>query len=284
MQPWTQEPWMGSPKCRMLMTHTSTQMTAMTLDRKVLNSSSFCFSGVISSAVSAIASLILPMAVEAPVPMTTPRARPTVTTVPENMMHVLSCTTALADVTASTSFSTEPLSPVRMDWSTRSVLLRISATRTSAGTFPPTATSTRSPGTSSDAGRIASRPSRSTVATSASYALSSSIARSALFSVTTPTVALAARMLRMTPGSTKPSKPLSPLKKAMPKSTSAAARRIFTSRSSNCLSTSFQKGVPSSAASSFLPYTARACSTCARDSPCSASTLKRATTSDTLAR
>ncbi len=32
-------------------------------------------------------------------------------------MHVLSCTTALGTCTASTCFSTLPLSPVRMDWS-----------------------------------------------------------------------------------------------------------------------------------------------------------------------
>jgi len=51
------------------------------------------------------------------------------------------------------------------------------------------ATSTISPGTSSAAGTTLRRPRRSTVADSASYALSSSIAFSALVSVITPTVA-----------------------------------------------------------------------------------------------
>lgn len=63
--------------------------------------------------------LILPMAVAAPVPTTTPRARPAVTTVPLNSMLVLSCTTALAASTGEGSLATEPDSPVRMDCSHR---------------------------------------------------------------------------------------------------------------------------------------------------------------------
>ena len=59
-----------------------------------------------------------------------------------------------------------------------------------AGKSAP-ATSTMSPGTSSAAGTTLSRPSRRTVADSASYAFSSSIALSALVSVITPTVAAA---------------------------------------------------------------------------------------------
>ena len=53
----------------MFTTHTRTHTTAMTLERKVPNSSSFFFSGVISSssAASCIASLIFPIAVRAPV-------------------------------------------------------------------------------------------------------------------------------------------------------------------------------------------------------------------------
>jgi hypothetical protein len=45
----SQPPWMGSQKCRMLMTHTRMQMTAMAFDRKFPNSSSFRFNGVNSS-------------------------------------------------------------------------------------------------------------------------------------------------------------------------------------------------------------------------------------------
>jgi hypothetical protein len=45
----SQPPWMGSRKCRMFMTHTRMQMTAMAFDRKFPNSSSFRFNGVNSS-------------------------------------------------------------------------------------------------------------------------------------------------------------------------------------------------------------------------------------------
>lgn len=62
----------------------------------------------------------------------------------------------------------------------------------------------------------------------------------------------------MTIGSTMALPNDSPLVAAMRKSTAAAARRILTSRSSNCLRTSFQSGVPSSGGSSLRPYRARA--------------------------
>lgn len=48
--------------------------------------------------------------------------------------------------------ATLPLSPVRIDWSMRSVEERSWTTRVSAGTLPPTPTSTRSPGTRSAQG------------------------------------------------------------------------------------------------------------------------------------
>ena len=100
----------------MFTTQTKTHTTAMTLERKVPNSSSFFFSGVISSSslASHSASLIFPTAVPAPVETTTPRARPAVTTVPPNATFLLSCATAFATVTTSADFSTLPLSPVRM--------------------------------------------------------------------------------------------------------------------------------------------------------------------------
>lgn len=48
---------MGSLKWPMLMIHTSTQITAIALDKKLPNSSNFFFKGVISSVVSAMACL-----------------------------------------------------------------------------------------------------------------------------------------------------------------------------------------------------------------------------------
>ena len=116
-----------------------------------------------------------------------------------------------------------------------------------------------------------------TVATSAWYALSSSIARSALVSVATPTAALATRMRTITPGSTNAPRP-SPSSKPMTSETIAAAMRIFTSRSSNCFRTSFQNGVPGSAGISFGPYLRRAIATARSESPTAGSTSKNAHT------
>mmetsp|Transcript_35412 Transcript_35412/g.67770 ORF Transcript_35412/g.67770 Transcript_35412/m.67770 type:complete len:279 (-) Transcript_35412:170-1006(-) len=245
-------PCAGLVKLPMFTTHTKTQITAMTLARKVPNSSSFFFSGVISSEVWVMAVWILPMAVLTPHADTTARARPTVTTVPENSMAVLSWYTAWTEAHGCMSLSMLSDSPVRMDWSQRSWEEKICTMRASLGTLAPTVTSTTSPGTSSLAGTTLRRPPRSTVAKSACSVFSSSIAFSALVSVTTPTVALATRMSTMTSGSTNAA-PLSPSNTARRKEMTAEAIRILTSRSSNCLSTSFQKGTPSSGGISFLP-------------------------------
>ena len=69
--------------------------------------------------------LILPMAVARPVPMTTPLALPAATLVPEKMRFFLSWLTALGSGTGSVCLMTETDSPVRMDWSIRSVVDRI---------------------------------------------------------------------------------------------------------------------------------------------------------------
>ena len=53
----------------------------------------------------------------------------------------------------------------------------------------------------------------------------------------------------------------------------AAPSRILTSRSSNCCSTSFQRGVPSSLSSSLVPYSARSLVTCASVRPLDRSVL-----------
>ena len=127
----------------------------MTLESCSAKSSSFCWRGVLISSVATMASLILPMAVEAPVPMTTPLALPEVylyyhlyfqgdlyfglysestppcihifictcdnlpedTLVPEKTMFFLSWLTALGSGTGSQCLITETDSPVRMDWS-----------------------------------------------------------------------------------------------------------------------------------------------------------------------
>jgi len=50
-----------------------------------------------------------------------------------------------------------------------------------------------------------------------------------------------------------------------------AGNPTFTSGSSNCSSTSFHSGLPSSLSSSLYPYLARCSSTCFADSPCAGS-------------
>jgi hypothetical protein len=58
----------------MLHSHTTTQMIAIALDRKVPNSSSLRLSGVGADSVEAKASWIFPMADDVPVPVTRQRA------------------------------------------------------------------------------------------------------------------------------------------------------------------------------------------------------------------
>ena len=82
--------------------------------------------------------LILPMAVLSPVPITTPRALPAATLVPEKMMFFLSWLTALGSGTGSVCLMTDTDSPVRMDWSILNVVDMICMIRMSAGILSPT--------------------------------------------------------------------------------------------------------------------------------------------------
>merc|ERR1712106_902528 len=100
-------PWAGSLKCPMLMAQTAMQMRVMTLESCSAKSSSFCWRGVLISSVSAISSLILPIAVAVPVPMTIPLALPEATLVPEKTMFFLSWLTALGSGTTSVCLITE---------------------------------------------------------------------------------------------------------------------------------------------------------------------------------
>ena len=110
-----------------------------------------------------------------------------------------------------------------------------------------------SPGTSSVAGHTIRLPLRRTVATSAWYAPSSSIAFAAFVSVITPTRAFAIRMNTMTLGSISEYMP-SLFASPRIRDVSAAATRIFTSKSSNCFQTSFQNDGPGPQGNSFLPH------------------------------
>lgn len=255
----------------------------MMRERTSPNSSSFCLSGVgASGRAAATAARTAPMAVRPPVATTTARPRPEVTTVPEKSVLALSCATRAgapgAHGNASTVLGTESDSPVSTDWSTRTPPPSTATRRTSAGTRAPTATATRSPGTSAAAGTVASAPPLHTAAPSASYARSSARARSALASVSTPTAALAARTAAMTPGSTNAAGPVSPLAHDSARSTRAAPTRILTSRSSNWRATRRQRGSAASGGSSFGPWRRREAAAAASVRPATGSVPKRLST------
>mmetsp|Transcript_9645 Transcript_9645/g.24919 ORF Transcript_9645/g.24919 Transcript_9645/m.24919 type:complete len:206 (+) Transcript_9645:2618-3235(+) len=177
--------------------------------------------------------------------------------------------------TGSVVFMTVSDSPVSAPSSVRTDVVLSLITRTSAGILSPTLICTTSPGTSSAAGSSGmSWPSRTHWQVHSCRLLSASSAFSALCSCHTPTIALSTRMRRMTNGSTNAWSPSSPSsKKARTKERVAAPSRILTSRSSNCCSTSFHSGVPSSCSSSFGPYSALSFSICAELRPLASVTL-----------
>mmetsp|Transcript_5246 Transcript_5246/g.14980 ORF Transcript_5246/g.14980 Transcript_5246/m.14980 type:complete len:254 (+) Transcript_5246:790-1551(+) len=245
-------PWIGSSKWWMLMTQTTTQMTPISLLSCSPNSSICTLRGVFSSSCSVIDREIFPIAVSRPVAVTTARPLPRETRVPENIMLTLSWLTMVSSSSSaspttldgppkmrSTDLRTASLSPVSTDWSTVMTELWITTRRQSAGTMSPTRSVIRSPGTSSEAGMYRSSPSRRTRAFEASYSLSSWIAFSAFDSCATATMAFAMRISRMTSGSTNAViMSFSSSKSARTNETTAAASRMSTSVSSNCLTTS----------------------------------------------
>ena len=252
-------------------------------------SSSFCFKGVssVSSDARWICSWILPISVRMPVAITTARHWPCVTAVPPKTTHSFACSSQSGSLTGSTILPTETDSPVSDAWSKRTVAVRSSTTRASAGTRSPVRISMTSPGTSSRAGKSCLHaPSRKHRAVSLCISLSASSAFSALLSCQTPTMALSTRMSRMTPGSTKSTSETSTpgarsSVNASANDTTAARSRILTSASSNCSSTSFHRGLPSSLSSSLKPCTARAADTCFAPSPRARSSPKAEATCST---
>mmetsp|Transcript_17695 Transcript_17695/g.31549 ORF Transcript_17695/g.31549 Transcript_17695/m.31549 type:complete len:226 (-) Transcript_17695:117-794(-) len=144
----------------------------------------------------------------------------------------------------------------------------------SAGTLSPTFRSTMSPGTNSRAGRSSTHfPLRRTRACSLCSSFSAAIAFSALLSCHTPTMALIARMRRMTKGSMYARNPSSSSSSApniaSRSDTVAASSSSLTRVSSNCSRTSFHRGLPSSFSSSLKPYRSRAVATASASRPLS---------------
>ena len=201
-------------------------------------------------------------------------------------MHPFACSSASGSSIASISLFTATDSPVSDACSSRIVAVFRVTTRASAGTRSPVRTSTTSPGTRSRAWNAWSHlPSRSTRAVSDCISLSASSAFSAFDSCHTPTMALRIKMRRMTPGSTKSTRSIgAPGARSSTHTsandTAAAASRIFTSASSNCSSTSFHSGLPSSLSSSFGPCLASASRAAADVRPLAGSTPCADATSD----
>mmetsp|Transcript_8199 Transcript_8199/g.20310 ORF Transcript_8199/g.20310 Transcript_8199/m.20310 type:complete len:288 (-) Transcript_8199:261-1124(-) len=287
MHPLKTPPKTGSKNWLKFMTHTRTQMPVMTCVSMSPNSSSFWLSGVFSasSEASVTADWIFPISVAIPVAVTTPMAFPPLIVVPANTMFFWSEIFSPL-VMASQVFRTVSDSPVRAPSSLRRVAVTSLQRRTSAGARSPTLILTMSPGTSSSVGiESCQTPSRRQGACRDCICLRASRAFSALASCQTPTMALMMRIRRITAGSTKASTQCSTSsKKARTNESRAAARRIWTSLSSNCSRTNCQRGVFSSCSSSLDPWIFRSSETSASESPRSRVTLCsfRTSSTDTL--
>ena len=174
-------------------THAATTMT-MRVSQK-LNSANFFWSGVSSVFAVLISLAILPISVKLPVVATMAFALPATMMVLAKSMHVFSEMSAPA-LEGRVFFWTGVLSPVRFaSWVCKLVAVSM---RQSAGTLSPDSRSTMSPGTSSEASRSISRPSRMTFAFNAVNFWSNAIAFSARYSCANPRMALSTTIIAMT--------------------------------------------------------------------------------------
>ncbi len=152
--------------------------------------------GLGSSTTAWVRWAIVPISVRMPVARTTRRPLPATTPVPANTSSCRSGRGTLARLfPTAASLKTGFGSPVSALWSTRSP----AADRSwpSAGTWSPSSSRTRSPGTSAVADRRISPPSRSAVISRGSISWSASTARSARYSwkkLNTPLTTITAKM------------------------------------------------------------------------------------------
>ena len=157
------------------MTMTAMPMTAMPSVRPTRSISRW--SGVRSFVVAASSVAIRPISVPMPVAVTTARPRPRETAVPLNTMFTRSPSCA-GPGSGPAPLRTGSLSPVSEDSPT--VIDAACSRRASALTASPSARTRMSPGTTSWAGIVTSRPSRTTWALGAAMRASAATARSAL--------------------------------------------------------------------------------------------------------
>ena len=145
-----------------------------TATRRTMRSHSCCV-GVRSLAMCASEAPMRPSALRGPVATTRPCAEPLTTSVPEKASspsHGVASASSVADC-----LSTAADSPVSSDSST--VRCDVCVSRTSAGTRSPSASSTRSPHTTSRAAMRSNWPSRSTAARGLASSRNAAIERSA---------------------------------------------------------------------------------------------------------
>jgi hypothetical protein len=201
---------------------------------------------------SPISAAIRPIALAAPVAVTTARPRPRTIVVPADT----------ASRPAALSAGTD--SPVSADSSTSSAAA--STTSASAGTMSPSASTSTSPATNSVAGTVACSPSRSTRASGAVSSDSAAMALPAFTSWVTPAAVFTTITSRMTPASVQ-----SPVASV----STAATSSTITSGSRSWPAISSQNEVRRARGSSFGPYVASLAAASAEDSPPSAASARR---------
>ena len=166
---------------------------------------------------------IMPISVCSAVDVTTPFARPRVTSVPLNTILTRSAIGAFTSMISSARFTTAALSPVSADSSTCRFTHSISCA--SAGTKLPASRKITSPGTTSRDGTETRAPSRSTIAFGDDSLRNSSSAASARFSCTRPITAFSSTIASIAAASiTSPSS----------SDTADAATSSNTTKSMNC--------------------------------------------------
>ena len=208
-----------------------------------------------------------PICVFMPVSVTTAHALPAAALVPANTRFRHSAAGSCAEKISRASFSTGSDSPVSADSSVLNPVVEMS--RPSAGMQSPSSSSITSPATTFSAGMRVSLPPRRTCATGALSFCSDSSAFSARLSCTVPMIALSTTMLRIMIGSRK-----SPFfsKNEVASDTPAAASKMSTIKSLNCIKNRCSSVSRRAARRRLGPSRRRRCAASVSDSPFSAET------------
>src|SRR5690625_913346 len=245
-----------SPRVETWLTSATTTITTTAIAMTVMPSTlEICAisrsSGVGSCVVSASICAMAPIWVSIPVAVTTAEPTPSATAVPWCTMFRRSPSGTGRGSTAG-PLPTARLSPVSEASCTFSLLAL--STRASAPTASPSLSRRMSPRTSSAAGTVCSRPSRSTVALGAVIELNAATASSARASCTSPITAFSSSTARITMAST--GAPPAPSPAQATSEMSTATSSSDTSGSWNWARSRRHHGTPGAVRSSFGPSAA----------------------------